>query len=311
MDPALQEVLVASHSDAQSVYRHYAPAPSLRPPDQDFPTALEQTWIGDFVYVSNGGAVTQPKFVGAAIALAVVGLAPAVGAAIAVLIDEMEMLRVMAILEAICLPLVIYVWFASRRLVGIGATINRGPIEAARAKLDGKALATYGLAAGLVAQMRGKHDEAAAAYLAVIRTLERPRSVPVPMVQQAYPRAVIALVNLGRQQEADSLLSRIPNAGEYVSTLNMIAQAYASMVSGQTLFPGGASQAEAMAAHFRGVQGCWGGLALAAYGYHQLEDAAACAALLGEERGRAHFDRVAAFLPVLFRWIAQQESGAK
>jgi hypothetical protein len=274
---------------------------ALRPASVLFPRNLEECWIGDAVYVSNGGEVMQPRFVGAAIALCIIGLGPVIGLAIALASGEPDAARVMAIFSAICAPLCGWAWWASRRLVKINAMINAGDHEGAGRILGEKKSASFGLAIGLLAQLHGSQQKAATAYRWVTSNLELPRSVPVPVTLQAYPREAIARTNLGEFQEAATRLARVRNAGAYCNTLSMVASVYLCLAVGQPLFPGGTADAARMADHFRKIRGSWGGLALAGCGYRQLGDQAMCDTLLAEERSRAHFDRLQTFLPLLTR----------
>lgn len=121
---------------------------------------------------------------------------------------------------------------------------------------------------------------------------------------QAYPREAIALVNLGRYDEAYQRLSSTPgHAGPYVAALASVAEAYLFFATHQMLSP---EKVQALERTFLRVRGAWGGLALAAYFRDCARDAAGCDALLEEERRRAHADRLAAFFPLLVRWAEQR-----
>jgi len=274
---------------------------ALRPASALFPRALEESWLGDAAYVSNGGEVIEPRFVGAIIALSILGGGPLIGLAIAIASGEPDATKVMAVLSVICVPLCAWVWRASRRLVNVNAIINAGDHEAARRILGDKKSASLGLAIGLLAQLRGDQEKAATAYRWVTSNLELPRSVQVPVTLQGYPREAIALTNLGQFEQAAARLNRVRNAGTYCNTLSMVASVYLAHATGQPLFPGGVADAAKMVEHFRKIRGAWGGLALAAFGYRQLGDQAMCDALLAEERSRPHFDRLQTFLPLLTR----------
>jgi hypothetical protein len=289
----------------RGAYRNATPAGgALRPASAVFPRSLEESWIGDATYVSNGGELIEPRFVGAAIALCVIGLGPLSGLVIAIAAGEPDATKVMAILSAICAPLCGWAWWASRRLVKINALINAGAHEVARGVLGDKKSASFGLAIGLLAQLSGNQQKAATAYRWVTTYLELPRSVRAPVTLQAYPREAIALTNLGQFQEASTRLSCARNAGTYCNTLSTVASAYLSLATGQPMFPGGTVDAAKMVERFRKIRGSWGGLALAARGYQQLGDQAMCDALLAEERSRAHFDRLQTFLPLLTRTMS-------
>lgn len=295
---------MAAQAVAQGAYRGVSQASALRPASALFPRSLEESWLGDAAYVSNGGEVMEPKFVGAFIALAIVGGGPLVGMAIAIAMGEPDATIVMAIFSAICVPLCAWAWWASRRLVKINAVINAGNHDAARRVLGDKKSAGFGTAIGLLAQLSGDQQKAATAYRWVTASLEMPRSVPVPVTLQAYPREAIALTNLGQFDQAAARLRCARNAGTYCNTVTMVASAYLALATGQPMFPGGVDDAAKMVEHYRRIRGAWGGLALAGLGYKQLGDQAMCDALIAEERSRPNFDRLQTFLPLLTRVLA-------
>ncbi len=299
-----------------------SPATRLRDSSTPFPLRLADTWIGDVVVVSNAGEPMTASQGCANVALLSVGLGPLAAAGLGLLVGAPDFTRAMLILTAICAPLAIYVRWAMQRYWRIAELVNRGEFDRARRALGDKRSAVFGPLVGLLAQLRGDHELAAAAYSWTIATFDGPAAklpalspaaaaaanaaavaAATPTTRVTVLRGVIAFTNVGQLDAATALLTSGMSEGPYPATFEWVASTYLALCAGKALFDDGPAGAAAMAEHFRPIRGAWGGLTLAAYGLRQAGDTIGARALLEEEASRPGAEYLPALLPRLRRFI--------
>ena len=296
-----------SHPDAPAAqpmgpYRGGPQPTPLRPPGVFAPRSLEESWIGDGVTLSLGGQLVPPKIWLLHVVMSIVAFGPLVGFVIALFYGA----------EPFAAPLPIgwaalfgWMWHRSLRGHKAAMLVNEGRFEEAERAMAGR---TFGMEStiGLMAQARGDHERAAAAYRGSLAIIERRPAHMQPAHLQSYPREAIALTNLGRYADAQQRLAVTPeNGGPYLAALRAVASAYLALATNRML---ASQEVQALEQTFLPVRGAWGGLALAAYFRERARDPAGCEALLDEELRRVHADRLAGFFPLLVRWAEQRRA---
>ena len=269
-----------------------------------FASSIEETCLGDMVFVGPLGGVSKPRMF---LAHAVLGLIifGSFAAAVLMFVFGVDGAPGMLVFAVIFAAIFGWVWHSTTKGHRAGVLINKGDrVKAERVLGTGwSAIHGRGMPLALAAQLRGDHAMAAEVLQKLLAEAEKYGGV-VPMHRAAYGRLAISLTNLGRNEDASVRIRMMgPSKGDYQSTMGMVARAYLAMAAGQPIAPGGEPELQAMAEHFRRIRGSWGGLALAGFGYYQLGNTAMAQALVGEERTKVKYDQLAVLLPGLWKWM--------